>query len=220
MFEHVRALLFDFDGTLVRPSIDFAEMQRRVLVLTAGLGVDRAPLEHLPVLEIIVHAQAALGSGSEDAQRFAAQAEALVLQIEMEAADRTGAYAGVPEMLAELKARGYGVGIVTRNCRAAVERILAREPLLHDVLLTRDDVTHVKPDPRHLLSALSALGASPDEALMCGDHAMDVFAGHQIGLCTVQVCEPGVTQATPFAEVEPDLIVTHVTELLGHLDRH
>lgn len=218
MFEHVRALLFDFDGTLVRPSIDFAEMRRRVLILASGLGAGHPSLERLPVLEIIARVQGDLGSGSERARDFAAQAQQLVLQIELEAADRTSAYAGVPGMLLEFKSRGYSIGIVTRNCRAAVERILARESLCHDVLLTRDDVTHVKPDPRHLLAALAVLGAGPEQALMCGDHPMDVFAGQQIGLCTVQVCEPGVTHATPFAEVEPDLVVAHVTDLLEYLN--
>ena len=75
MFEHVRALLFDFDGTLVRPSIDFAEMRRRVLILASGLGMSHPSLERLPVLEIIARVQSDLGSGSERARSFAAQAE-------------------------------------------------------------------------------------------------------------------------------------------------
>jgi phosphoglycolate phosphatase len=109
------------------------------------------------------------------------------------------------------------VGIVTRNCRLAVEQILARTPLWHDVLLTRDDVPHVKPDPRHLQTALDRLGVAGVQAVMCGDHPMDVLAGKRVGARTVGVLQAGV-DASYFAEVPPDLVVLGVPEVLAYLD--
>ena len=217
MFNSVQALLFDFDGTLVRPSIDFDEMRTRVLDVVASFGVGTHPLERMHVLELIARVTAELGDGSPAATDLCVRTDQVILEIELEAAAHTRPYNGVPEMLSELGARGYGVGIVTRNCRAAVEIVLAHHPLYHQILLTRDDVEHVKPDPRHLLSALDVLRIDRTKALMCGDHPMDVLAGQRIGARTVGVLAPGVGPER-FAEVRPDLVLDDVTQIMGHLD--
>jgi phosphoglycolate phosphatase len=55
------------------------------------------------------------------------------------------------------------------------------------VLLTRDDTEHVKPHPDHLFSALRALGVTPAEAIMIGDHPLDIYLGKETGSFTVAV---------------------------------
>lgn len=39
--------------------------------------------------------------------------------------------------------------------------------------MARDDVEHLKPDPRHLLRAVEALGSSPDRVIYIGDTTTD-----------------------------------------------
>ena len=169
------------------------------------------------VLEIIERVAAALSEQDADAgSRFARQARATVLDIELEAARRVLAYDGVSELLQRLRARGMVVGIVTRNGRRPVERILERISLAHDVLLTRDDVAHVKPDPRHLLDALDQVGVPSRLALMVGDHPMDIVAGQRAGMLTAAVISDGGSKAA-FGDVAPDLFLQTVTELWDHL---
>ncbi|HHX63316.1 MAG TPA: HAD family hydrolase [Chloroflexi bacterium] len=215
LFRHVRALLFDFDGTLVEPGIDFGLMRRRVLDVVAAWGVDPAPLRALPALEAIARVEAVLHD-DEAREGFVARCHETILEIELEAAERVRPYAGVPDLLRALADRGLRVGIVTRNCRPAVESILAREPLYHDVLLTRDDVPYVKPDPRHLLSALEIVGVPAACAVMCGDHPMDVQAGQAVGAVTVGILQEGVGSEY-FREVGPDLVLSRVTDLSDYL---
>jgi phosphoglycolate phosphatase len=215
---HVRALLFDFDGTLVEPSIDFRQMKRAVLAVARDFGHQPSGGGQTPVLEIIaqVHAQI-LRKDAVLAAQFETAAQQAVVAIEMAAAERVRAYAGVAEMLAEIERLGLRVAIVTRNCRDAVRSILERIPLRHHLLLTRDDVPYVKPDPRHLAAALDALGVLPTEAAMCGDHVMDIQAGRAVGALTVGVLPAGVGPEV-FAACPPDLTLYRVTDLLGHLD--
>ena len=215
MFEDARAFLFDFDGTLVQQRVDFARMREDVLRIVANYGFAVEPLRAMYVLELIAHVEAELARrDGERSRAFALEARRAVTEVELEAAEGAWAFPGVAEMLQELRARGFGVGIVTRNCRAAVERVLARNPLPYDVLLTRDDVIQVKPDPRHLLAAARALGTSGPQVVMCGDHPMDILAGQRIGAHTVGVLPPGAARDY-FAEVHPDLVLAHVTELLS-----
>ena len=218
MFESVRACLFDFDGTLIRPSIDFDSMRRVVLGIARRHGATAQLVAAMPVLEIIGRVTAELSDRDpRQGQAFQGEAHRAVTDMELEAAEGVRAYPGVAEALGQLGAWGLGVAIITRNCRAAVERVLARNPMHHDVLLTRDDVDRVKPDPGHLLAALSVLGVPGHEALMCGDHPMDVVAGRRIDASTVAVLAPGSPQDR-FDGLEPDLVVSSVTEILDHVD--
>ncbi len=213
----IRAILFDLDGTLVESPIGFDEMKRRVLALARQFGVDATPWSPWPTLEIVARVREALGCESGDAAaRFAVSANQAIIAVEMDAAQDAAPIPGVPEMLRSLDAQGYAVGIVTRNCRAAVERALARQPLACRALLTRDDVAHVKPDPRHLTDALEAMGMAGQKALMCGDHPMDIAAGRGIGAVTVGVLRPGVAAAA-MAEAQPDLLLGQVTDLPRYL---
>lgn len=215
MFEDARAFLFDFDGTLVQQCVDFARMREAVLRIVAGYGLAVEPLRGMYVLELIAHVERELAQRDGERSRFfVLEAQRAVSEVEMEAAESAWAFPGVAEMLRELRRRGFGVGIVTRNCRAAVERVLARNPLSYDVLLTRDDVAQVKPDPQHLLAAVRALGVLGMQTVMCGDHPLDIVAGQRIGAYTVGVLPPGAT-SEHFAQVCPDLVIAQITELLA-----
>ncbi len=219
MFARARAFLFDFDGTLIQQRIDFGLMRRAVMEVLGQHGADTAPLAGMHILEAVERATAQIAPADPARARAAAEAShRAITAIELEAAETATAFPGVPELLQHLRASGWGVAIVTRNCRVAVERVLARTPLPHDVLLTRDDVLHVKPDPRHLLAALERLGVAPEEAVMCGDHPMDVLAGKRIGARTVGVLPDGAG-ADYFAQARPDLVIARVTDLRAYLDK-
>lgn len=217
MFAAARAFLFDFDGTLVEPSIDFGQMHDVVLGVAGSFSLDIEQLDGMHVLELIQRGAAELATrGDGLAKAFRDRADQAVLDIELGAAGRVQAYPGVPDMLAELGKKGLGVGIVTRNARVAVDRIMTRIPMHHDVLLTRDDVPHVKPDPRHLYAALQVLGAKGSNAVMVGDHVMDISVGKRVGAITVGVLKPGSSRDY-FVDAQPDLVLGRVSDLLLHL---
>jgi phosphoglycolate phosphatase len=215
----VRAVLFDFDGTLVLESIDFARMRADVLDLAARFGVEDADLARLPALEIVASVTRRLEAFDGQATSYLREAARAIEAVELAAARDATPHAGVPEALQTLAARGLAIGIVTRNCRRVVSELLVRYPLAHHALLTRDDVAHVKPDPRHLHDAAQRLNVAIESCVMCGDHPMDIAAGRAARAFTAAVVYDGAAMGRdrfvgPYA---PDVVVDSVPELVARV---
>jgi phosphoglycolate phosphatase len=194
----LRAVVFDFDGTLAETRIDFGLMRRRTVEVIQQWGAWVPGLdEGRYVLELVEAAASRLAHEPAAAAHFRAAAMQAIEDVEMLTCSRAAPFAGVAEALEALRETGLTVGIITRNCRRAVESVLQRQPLPHDALFTRDDVARVKPDPGHLFACLGALGVPPGEALMVGDHPTDMQCGHAAGALTCGV----LTDSTGAAEL-------------------
>ena len=219
-FEGVRAALFDMDGTLVETNIDFARMRREML----ALGGDHAvPVEEIRGLDILAIVDRVTGcvrdvSGEAAARRVRRKAYEQLEQIELTHCHNAQPVAGALELLDALRAAGVKIGIVTRSCAKAVRICLARTGVWADVLLTRDDVVNAKPHPAHVLEAVEILGIPPEEAIMVGDHSMDIEGGKAAGARTVGFLRPDRAEDF-FEEVRPDLVIRDLRELLPYVER-
>ena len=186
--------LFDFDGTLARPAIDFPGLKREL-----GAPPGTLALEYVR----------SLASGDE-----LDRAEEVLARFEMDAADRAEPNDGAEDAVRCLRELGLLVGIVTRNRLEIIERSLLGFPNLSpadfDVVVTRDDDVKVKPEPDQILLAASRLNVLPERTMMVGDFAVDVEAGHRAGAVTVHLLDPN-DSAVP--DHEPDFRIDSLAEL-------
>ncbi|MBI5834885.1 MAG: HAD family hydrolase [Armatimonadetes bacterium] len=176
----IKAVLFDFDHTLVSTPIDFGLMRRSVVQLCGSFGVTVPEPDTKLVLEIVDEAVAQLDPVV--GARLRGMADNCIREVERGAARGVLPIAGVAEALDRLRAEGRLVAIITRNCREVVLAALRRVPLAYDLLLTRDDVDKVKPDPAHALAALAALDTDRAHALLVGDFRADIACATRAGL--------------------------------------
>ena len=184
------AVLFDFDGTLV-PNLDLSDMRRQIAAMAKAAGVPDSVYDGLYIVEIIEASQAWLSDQdtalASSAEAYAAASHQRINDIEMQAASNTAPFTAVRQVLSQLRDKGYRLGIVTRNCRAAVLTMFPDMDEYVDCLHARDDVVHLKPDPRHLQDNLDALGAEAALSVMVGDGTLDMQAGQALGMRCIGV---------------------------------
>ena len=172
----LRAVLFDFDGTLTRPgALDFAALKREI-----GCPPSSFVLEWIEALD-------------EGPQRR--EALAALERFELAGAEGSTPNAGAEALVRSLRDAGLKVGVLTRNGRAAVDAALARFPHLDagafDVVVTRDDAPAPKPAPDGVLHAAAAMDVPPRELLVVGDYVLDVLAGKAAGSVTAYLTNGG-----------------------------
>lgn len=217
MLPSFEAILFDFDGTLAIPNLDFADMRRQLNAFTAAQGVEVDELAHLDMLALMDTAMAQLNQrGGEQGNTYYRQADGLLQDIEIASAHRGGLLPGILDLLDALRSRDVAIGIVTRNCEPAVRIIFPNVDSYCRALYAREHVEQVKPHPAHLQAALTHLGVSPDRALMVGDGAMDMEAGKRLDMFSIGVLS-GETSRDRLLEHGADLILDSAADLLHQL---
>lgn len=213
------AILFDFDGTLAIQTLDFPAILRRLLAFTVSHGLQPDILHGLDILALLDHATAVLTQQQPAiGQRYNREAARLLQEMEVEAAQSSGLLPGVQDLLTALQRQRIGVGIVTRNCDAAVRVAFPHVDVYCQVFVPRDRVAQVKPHPAHLQAALAGLGLPPDRALMVGDGAMDIQAGKALGMFSIGVLTGSSPRAKLLAQ-GADLVLDSVADLLPYLPR-
>ena len=102
--------------------------------------------------------------------------------------DTTKPYEGIPELLAELKARGKKLAIVSNKFYAATQE-LARHffPDTIEVAIGERENIKKKPAPDTVIEALRQLGASKETGVYIGDSDVDIMTAKNCDMPCVSV---------------------------------
>lgn len=182
------AIIFDLDGTLTLPNLDFDQIRRE-------LG-----LEQVPILEAMAN--------MDDGRR--ARAVAVLARHEERAAHESQLQEGACQTLTALDNRGFKTAILTRNARRWVDVVLEKHGLVVDAIRTRDDGA-IKPSAEPVLSLCEELRCEPAVSWMVGDYLHDIESGRAAGCRTVLLVGAG---ARPDFAGRADYIIDRLTQLL------
>lgn len=175
-------LIFDLDDTLIESFPEYVRLHQRI---AADLGW------RVPSDDELVH----FGPTWEDTlARLWPQSslDPFLARYEQLADDHCyPAIDGVPEALAELRAGGHSLWIVTKRSRRRLAQRMDQAGLaaaLFEGIFAYEDQPVSKPDPRCFDPVFAALGHHPGEgALYVGDRADDHLAARGAGLGFVGV---------------------------------
>ena len=215
---HIKAFIFDFDGTLAVLNIDFSFMRGKVFDLMKRYGVSEELVEERYLLEIIDEVYQILWtkdpSGAED---FYQKAHQILHEIEMKAAEKGSLIPGTEATLRSLRKKEIKVGIITRNCEDAVRKVFPNIDEYCDVFVSRNSVKKVKPHPDHLTYVMESLKISGEESMMVGDHIIDIQAGKRVGMKTIGVLT-GRINKEEFEKAGADYILRDASEVCKLLE--
>lgn len=188
---NVEAVLFDMDGTITRPYIDFAAIRADI-----GVPSDESILEHVAQLK------------SVDRDR----AQKILAGYEADAAHNSELNDGAEELVGFLNERNIRTALVTRNNRNATQVVCDKHGLRFDVVVAAEDATP-KPSPEPVRLVARRLQIEPIRMLMVGDFLFDVQAGTAAGTRTVFL----TNGKKPDFEVEADFVIDSLSELIDML---
>ncbi|MGD8206973.1 MAG: HAD-IA family hydrolase [Thiohalocapsa sp.] len=214
------AVLFDLDGTFADTAADMAAALNRQLARH-----DRPPL---PLTAIRPHVSTgsrgllAIGFDARpgDGEYETLRAEYLALYAE-DLCRHTVPFPGIPDLLAELKRRGIGWGIVTNKPGWLTDPLLAAmapDPAPACVV-SGDTAARAKPHPDPLLHACALIGQAPVRCWYVGDDRRDIVAGRAAGFRTLAACYGYLGTECHPREWGADGLVHHPLEVLGWLER-
>jgi len=160
------AIVYDLDGTLVALDVDWGAVRRRCVAVLEEAGIDTGGAD---IWEL---RQLAAEHGLRD------QVDEAIAAFE-----RDGATTATRLPLADDLPHDVAVGVVSLNAEAAIRTALEGHGLDDhvQVVVGRDTVETVKPDPGPLLYALDRLGVDPGRALFVGDSDSDRVAAERAG---------------------------------------
>ncbi len=215
----IKLVLLDFDDTLclseescfhfeneVANALGFAPMSREIHKATWGQHLKESIQERIPGI---------------DPEKFMKLFEKLV-----PFAIAAGKFDYVPkhniDVLKEIKKDGKKIAVVTSRSLIEVKSIMdSSHPLSGkiDKFYHRDNLEHMKPDPRVFNKALFEFDIMPIECVYVGDTLKDGFAAKNSGMDFIAVLESGLVPKYAFknANISVDFFAQKFTDILPYI---
>lgn len=219
MFGNTQAVLFDLDGTLIdsAPDLGAAADQMRT-----RRGLTSLPLEHYrPMAGAGARGMLGIAFGlTPEHADYDALREEFFVNYEACMTQRTYAFDGVAELIAELIARKLPWGVVTNKSSRFTDPLTRGMPLFASAatVVSGDTTPHAKPHPAPLLEAARRLGIAPSGCVYVGDDERDIVAGRAAGMGTVAATYGYLGQQTDVSQWRAHAAINSPLQLLKLLN--
>jgi len=188
------AVLWDMDGLLVDTEPLWTIAEQELALALGGSFTEQAKAAMVGTrLDVAVPILlSALGLPPEPARVSDAMARLLRRMVELFATP-PALMPGAAALLAELRAAGVPVALVSSSYRVLVDAALAHGTGPFDVTVAGDEVSRGKPHPEPYLRAAALLGVAPGDCVVLEDSGAGVASGAEAGCAVVAVPSvPGV----------------------------
>jgi len=214
--DRTAAVLFDLEDTLIQTPwadhqhvIEFRRKTKEKL-LELGIpssvleGIERATIMRNKAIEYIEK-----NLTKADAEKIYQEMEKFLIRYELDSAKKSKLFPETIPTLEKLRKLGMKMGLVTNTSMKAVDTVFQLHDLkmYFDVVITREKVKKLKPDPEGVLLALKNLGVKT--FFMVGDLVHDVLAAKSAKGTSILV-----KRNLEETDCEADYVVQSLSEVL------
>ncbi len=180
-----RLAVFDFDGTLMDTRAAIVETTMRTMEAAGAPAPEPADVTARIGLALPVVLTELAGPG-HGADGLCALYRAIFATC---APGRSEVFAGILELLDELRGRGVSLAIATNRSRDSAVAILQEHGMatMFAAVIGGTCVGQPKPHPAMLQHVIDEVGVAAERTLMVGDTIYDVEAGRAAGVATCAV---------------------------------
>lgn len=217
MSKKYKAILFDYDGTLIDTNQRIIDSWDHMYQKHYGghlTGEDVKWTFGMLLWDAIDEQMRRMGHSGYDVDELVASYREYQIPV---CATPAPPFEGVAEAVKELKARGVKLAIVTSRGRNSCEAGLKEYGMLDcfDYIVAAESTGIHKPLPEPVLIALRELDIAPEDALMVGDSIFDLQCGNNAGCDSCFVTWSYATSLeTAKAEGHPAIVIDTPQQLL------
>lgn len=188
----IRGIIFDMDGTITAPYLDFATMKAK-----ANVGD----------VDLIDYLRSATGKEYE-------RIHALLMKFEEDGVANARLNPGARKVMSYLAKHRLPSALLTRNSRKSVDGVCRKLKLKFDVTITREDGPW-KPAPEPIWEIAGRWKLKPKELLVVGDYKWDLQCAKNAGApCALLVNGSGL----PDWGKEADFVITRMSEVISIIE--
>lgn len=213
-----RLVIFDLDGTLLNTIADLAAST------DYALGKNGFPTHELHEYNYFVGNginklfERALPDGAKTEENISAVRKDFLTHYNIHNTDRSCPYAGIPELLSALQARGIAVAVASNKYHAGTGKLAAHffpEIRFAAVLGQRDGIP-TKPDPAVVEEIIGKTGVNKEDVLYVGDSNVDMQTAINSGVDACGVAW-GFRPVSELEQYHPKFIAKKAEDILDFI---
>lgn len=214
----IKAYIFDFLGVIITYRWENEEALYTAKLILEEMGFDREWLSKRNIYNELFNdavKDALTGRINLPAHEVRRRINEVYDCFDLRAIDKSSLRENVRDTLIKLREKGI-LGVYTTLGWKGFKRSIDRFELhnLFEVVVTRDDVTIMKPYEEGLRLVLHCLNISPQEMIFIGDHARDLLCSTAIGGKTAFFASGAQELRDLLAQLEPDYVLYSLSDLL------